>query len=116
MTDRLLSQGEVESEIMRLSEELEAETYRYADIADLAATAEADYKHESARTLVGFSNSSVKMTALEKQARVDLHCDAKYRVWKINEARRQSSKEALLSLRARLDSLRTLSANIRNQT
>ena len=116
MTGRLLSQGEVETEIMRLSDELEAETYRYADLADLAATAEADYKHEAARLLVGLSNTPTKITAVDKQARVDLQCDPKYRVWKINEARRQASKEALLSLRARLDSLRTLSANIRNQT
>ncbi len=116
MTQRLLSQGEIETEILRLSEELEAETYRYADVADLAATAEADYKLQAARLIVGFVASPTKMTALEKQARVDAQCDASYRVWKINEARRQSSKEALLSLRARLDSLRTLSANIRNQT
>jgi len=113
---RLLSQGEIESAIMRLSEELEAETYRYADIADLAATAEADYKLEAARLLIGLANTPTKMTAVEKHARVDAQCDAPYRVWKINEARRQASKESLLSLRARLDSLRTLSANIRNQT
>jgi hypothetical protein len=116
MSDRILTQIDVEAEIMRLSDELEAETYRYADLADLAATAEADYKLHSARLVVGLSNSALKLTALDKQARVDLDCDPAYRVWKINEARRQASKEALLSLRARLDSLRTLSANIRNQS
>lgn len=116
MSDRLLTQGEIEAAIMRLSEELEEITYRYADLADLAATAEADYKLQAARLMVGFAASPSKMTALEKQARVDAQCDGQYRVWKINEARRQSAKEALLSLRARLDSLRTLSANIRNQT
>ena len=116
MSTRLLSQADIEIEIMRLSEELESETYRYADIADLAATAEADYKLEAAKLLVAISNTPTKMTAVEKQARVDLQCEPTYRVWKINEARRQASKEALLSLRARLDSLRTLSANIRNQT
>jgi hypothetical protein len=116
MPERLLTQGEIEGEIMRLSGELEDITYQYADLADLAATAEADYKLHSARTMILLANSGTKMTAPERQARVDADSDAQYRVWKINEARRQSAKEALLSLRARLDSLRTLSANIRNQT
>jgi len=116
MADRLLSQGDIETEIMRLSEDLESETYRYADIADLAATSEADYKLSAARLMVALVSSPGKMTAQERQARVDAESDGPYRVWKINEARRQASKEALLSLRARLDSLRTLSANIRNQT
>lgn len=116
MTDRLLTQGDIETAIMRLSEELEAETYRYADLADLAANSEADYKIEAARLMIGLSNTSLKMTAPERQARVDANTETSYRTWKINEARRQASKEALLSLRARLDSLRTLSANIRTQT
>jgi hypothetical protein len=116
VTYRLLTQGEVEEQILRLSDELEAETDRYARLADKAATAEADYKLQAARLMVGFVASPSKMTALEKQARVDAQCDGSYRVWKINEAQRQASKEALLSLRTRLDSLRTLSANIRNQT
>ena len=116
MPDRLLTQGDIAPEILRLSEELEAETYRYADLADLAATAEADYKHQAARLFVGFSNAAAKISIVEKQSRVELQCDGPYRVWKINEARRQASKEALLSLRARLDALRTLSANIRTQT
>lgn len=116
MTERLLTQAEIEERILSLSEELEAETYRYADLGDLAATAEADYKLASARMMIGLSSAGHKMTSPEKQARVDAECDAPYRVWKINEARRQASKEALLSMRARLDSLRTLSANIRSQT
>jgi hypothetical protein len=116
MADRLLSQGEIETAIMRLSEELESVTYQYADLADKAATAEADYKLHSARLMVALANSPMKMTAPERQARVDAQSDDQYRIWKINEARRQASKEILLSLRARLDSLRTLSANIRNQT
>jgi hypothetical protein len=116
MTDRLLTQAEIEEQILALSEELEAETYRYADVGDLAATAEADYKLASARLMIALSSSGAKMTSPERQARVDAECDGPYRVWKINEARRQASKEALLSMRARLDSLRTLSANIRSQT
>ena len=62
------------------------------------------------------AHGSLKLTAAEKQARAELHAADELRVWKINEARRGASKEALLSLRARLDALRTLSATLRSQT
>ena len=114
---RLLTQGEIEDAIVGLSENLEALTYTYSDLSDLAAETEADYKIKHSRALVGFAaDPGIKMTAAEKQARVDVHCAAELRAWKMAEARRQSTKEALLSIRARLDAMRTLSANVRHQT
>lgn len=117
IVSRLLTQGEIESAILSLSEELETQTYAYAEQSDRAAIAEADYKIRHARALVGFaSDPTIKLTATERQARVDLHCAAELREWKIAEARRQSTKETLLSLRSRLDAMRTLSANVRHAT
>ena len=116
MANRILTQGDIEQSILALCDELEEETYRYAELADLAAEAEADYKEKASRTFVAIANMDVKMTAGEKSARVDEMTCQELRIFKINEARRHASKEALLSLRARLDALRTLSANVRHQT
>lgn len=113
---RHLTQGQIEDEILNVSDALEAGTAQFADVADLAATCEADYKLSYARAFVGLSSTQSKMTAPERQARSELHAAAELRAWKIAEARRLSSKESLLSLRARLDALRTVSANIRSQT
>lgn len=113
---RHLTQGQIEDEILSVSDALEAGTEQFADVADLAAECEADYKLSYARAFVGLSSTQSKMTAPERQARSELHAAAELRAWKIAEARRMSSKESLLSLRARLDALRTVSANIRSQT
>lgn len=114
---KVLTQHDVEHLIVRLGDELEEETYRYAKLSDAAAEHEADYKLKAGRLLLTLAaDSTTKLTAAEKQARVDVGSTDEYRAWKIAEARRQASREALLSLRARLDATRTLSANIRHQT
>lgn len=113
---KLLTQGEVEQSILDLSAEIEATTYAYADLSDAAAEAEADYKLSFARATIAIANNSMKMIAQERQARAELASAEELRKWKLSEARRQSCKEALLSLRARLDAMRSLSANLRHQT
>lgn len=113
---KMLTQGDIERMIVSLCDALEDETYAYSDLSDKAAETEADYKYEAARIVVALSADGHKMTALERQARVDLKCADQFRAWKIAEARRQASKEALQSIRARLDATRTLSANVRHQT
>lgn len=112
----LLNRGQVESQIMAVSDALEEQTEVYADISARAADAEADYKLRFARAVVSLSDKAARMTAPEKQARAEIAAAEELRVWKITEARRQATKESLLSLRARLDALRTLNASIRVQT
>ncbi len=112
---KVLTQAEIENEILRVTNELEQQTYTFADVADLAATAEADYKLRYARAVVTLSTQS-KMTAADKAARAELAAAEQLREWKVADARLKSTKEALLSLRARLDALRSLSANVRAQT
>lgn len=113
---RIMAQAEIEELIVRLTDEMEEETDRYSVLADEAANAEADYKLGFARAVVGLADSQARMTAPERQARAEVAAGAELRLWKIAEARRQATKEALLTLRARLDALRSLAANIRNQT
>jgi hypothetical protein len=117
MTRQPINPVEVEYQIMDVCEAMETETEQYARLSELAASSEAKYKLVYAKSLVDMaSQSSTKMTAQERQARADLISNDEFRIFRINEARRVSSKEALLSLRARLDALRTLSASLRHQT
>lgn len=116
MAERLLTQGDVEEQILAVSDAIEAEVYRYAGLADAAAEAEADYKLRYARALVRYADSSLKMSIPERNARAELDAAQELRTYRLMDARRQASKESLLSLRARLDALRSLSANIRATT
>jgi len=113
---RVLTQGEIEADIMRVADEIEEQTHVYADVAHDAAVREADYKLRVARAIVSLSASEARMTAAEKQARADVQAAEELREWKIADARLKATKESLLSLRARMDALRSLSANVRSQT
>jgi hypothetical protein len=113
---RLLTQGDIEHNIIALSDQLEEQTYLYEQVSDDAAEAEADYKLANAQAMIRIAASGIKTTVQDRQARVDVECNEQFRVWKIAEARRQSCKEHLLSLRARMDAQRSLAANVRHQT
>lgn len=115
MTD-LLNRAQIEHEILRVSDALDEQTHVYAEVSNLAASSEADYKLRFARAVVTLSSTQSRMTAPEKQARAEIAAAEELRLWKIAEARRQATKETLLSLRARLDALRTLNASVRVQT
>jgi hypothetical protein len=113
---RLLSQGEIEEMILAVADALEEETERYAQVCDQAARAEADWKYRSARSFIVLGEQEGRMTAAEKEHRVTIANFTELRTYRLVDAQRAASKEALNSLRARLDALRTLSANVRNQT
>jgi hypothetical protein len=113
---KLLNQGQVENMILEICDSLDDMTQTYADISDATASAEADYKLRVARAVITLANTDAKMTALERQARADIASAQELRTWKTTEASRQATKEHLLSLRARLDALRTLNASIRSAT
>ena len=106
---------DIDRQILAIANALEGETERYAQVAELAATCEADYKVKAARVWVTTAAAGKGMTAGERQARADIAAGDELRAWKIAEARRAATKEALLSMRARLDALRTLAANVRHQ-
>lgn len=113
----ILNPVEIENAIIQICDEIEKETEQYAELSEQAADTEAKYKYVYARAHVEMAASMAnKMTVTERQCRADLIAESEFRVYRINEARRQASREALLSLRARLDALRTLSANLRHQT
>ena len=113
---KLLNQGQVEAMIMDIVEALDEQTHVYAQVADQAAEAEADWKIRYARAVVSLANNESRMTAAERSARAEVNAANELRRYKTLDASKQSTKEHLLSLRARLDALRTLNASIRTAT
>lgn len=114
----VLTPHQIESSISELCYALEAETEHYAEISVSSAVAEADYKLAYATHMVAasFVVTEKRITADARGAGVDLLCAHEFQDWKVKEARRQATKESLLSIRARLDAMRTLSATLRSQT
>ncbi len=106
---------EVEEELQRLSDALDAATNAYATASREAGEAEADYRLAEARSFVGLANSGRKMTEKEKQHRALIAADEEYRMWKIKDALRASNAEHLRTLRTRIEALRTEAASRRFQ-
>jgi hypothetical protein len=106
---------EVEEELNRLAEALEAATEQYRNDALAAAEAEADYKLAYSRCLVGLANSGRKITAGEREARAIVSAGPEFRLWKIKEASRTATGEALRTYRTRIEALRTEAASRRFQ-
>jgi len=108
---------EVEEQLMRLSDALDNETHAYDTLAEVAAAAEATHKLAVAvATLRSYDLEPKGPTLALRQARVDHETADTLRAWKIADARRGSKREMLLSLRSRMEALRTLAASLRAQT
>lgn len=119
MSERLLTQADIEKEIMRLSDALEEETYRYANVSDSAAEAEAEYKLVHARATIKVADENRgdrQVTVNEREALAHSAASDQFRRSNVQAAAAKASREHLLSLRSRLDALRTLAANVRHLT
>ena len=66
--------------------------------------------------IVRLADDGRKMTALTRAAMADLEASAEFRLYLLAKARKETTKEAMLSLRHRIDAMRTLAANVRYQT
>ena len=110
-----LVQAEVEELLFRLGAELEQGTEVYEKVAEERAIAEADYKERYWVALVRIvdSDQGPRRTAAQRDAMAGLAAKEEWRRFKLLEAREKSAQQHLISLRARMDSLRTVSANVR---
>lgn len=107
-----MAQLEVESEIRRLSQELTKQTEQQAKYAEAAGRAQVDYKLAAARRLLelrGKGNGTVD----EKNADVHVTCADQYEQMMLTEAVHKASIERGRNLRAQLDALRSINANVR---
>jgi hypothetical protein len=117
MNPPLLTQGDVERAILATIDAMENTTDNYEAVNQAAAEAEADYKGAYAREVVHLAAvATARMTAGERDSRAINATIDQFRTWKIKEASKAATKEHLSTLRAKLDGLRTIGANIRVQT
>ena len=105
-----ISQVDVESEILRLLDDLERETEAFETLAVDSSKKEALYKSNWAKEYL-----SAKGSIKEREAWADYKMDTIAYDLKIAEALTKSKREKLLSLRTAIDARRTLNANVRAQ-
>lgn len=105
-----ISQVDVEREILRLMSMLEEETEAFESLAVDSAKKEALMKSNWAKEYL-----SAKGSIKEREAWADYKLSDEVYAYKIAEALMKSKREKLLSVRASLDALRTLNANVRVQ-
>jgi hypothetical protein len=107
----MLTQAQVENEILRLSQRLENLTDELAGRARAAAEAEANYKGRHASVYLETQGSIA-----ERNARADVECHDLFANRLIFAAQYEATKQACRSTESQLDALRTIAANIRAQT
>ena len=107
-------QVEVEELMAILGAQLEGGTDEFAKVAEERAIAEADYKERYWTALVRIvDHPEHRTTAPQREARAALSAKEEFRRFKLLEAREKASQQYLITIRARLDSLRTMAANVR---
>lgn len=105
-----ISQVEIEEEILRIMDLLEAETEAFETLAEDAAKKEARHKGAWAKEYLA-AKGSIK----ERESWADYRLEEQSYEWKIADALVRAKREKLSALRTSLDALRTLAANVRHQ-
>lgn len=100
-----------------MCDQLEERTAEYAIDIDAAARASSAYKLVYHQTMLRVIRESPgRTTVAEREARVEVETNDQRLIAEIAEAKAKGTKEALNSLRVRLDAARSLGANLRAQT
>lgn len=107
-----MAQLEVEREIMRLSHQLTQVTEEVAAAATEAATTDVDYKLAYARKMLDLRGETGTV-ALKDALALDA-CASQFEAMKIAEAVYKALQEKGRNLRAQLDALRSINANVRS--
>lgn len=103
--------------IAELSDKLEEATEDFAENIERAAISDARFKRVYAEAMLAvIDGSSSRMTVAEREARVEVMVNDQRVISEVHEAQAKATKELLNSLRVRLDSCRSLGANVRAQS
>jgi len=105
-----ISQIDIEQELIRLMDSLEEETEQFESLSMDMAKKESFYKANWAREYL-----SAKGSIKEREAWADYKLDQEHFEYKCAEALVKSKREKLSSVRASMDAIRTLNANVRSQ-
>ena len=112
----MVHQGDIEAEILRLSDLLEEATGELATASEEAAHGEADYRVAYARAYLKSRSGHEKLTDKIREAEATVEVADELTVYKVAAAKQLGLQEKCRQLRAQLDAVRTLSANVRGQT
>ena len=107
-----MAMNDVERELHRLSQELTRVTLAIGNAATRAAQADVDYKRMYARAWV--AKRGHKGTVAEKEAEIHGEVEDEYERKTLREAEYRVFQEKARNLRAQLDALRTIAANVRS--
>jgi hypothetical protein len=118
----VLGMGEVEERILAANDELADLTATHTHLADAAANAEADWKAHRDRVIVRLHHSTERTAADTREAIARAEMDPEtgqagdelYRTYKVTTYAMESSARAMRAIEARLNSLQTISANLRS--
>jgi len=119
----VMSQAQIEHQIMDTADALELLVEQYAEIAEAAGLSTAEHlKQQALMTLAVIEHPprnenglAIKQDAKSRDARIELASNDERKAAAIAGARREFQREAMSMQRSRLDALRTLAANVRYQ-
>lgn len=110
-----LTQADVERLILELTDVLADHTDEHRLLCEQTAIAEMDYKHAFHSAVVTLA-SGPRVTADVRKSTAWLRSENAERAYTTLAAAKEASRENLRSLTTRIEALRTISANVRNQT
>lgn len=116
MPNPYVVQGDIEGEIVRISDRLEKATDRLQEVSVAHAHAEADYRYAYAQAFLKRREGDEKLTDKIREQRATEETTEQFRARRVAEAEQMSLQEKCRQLRSQLDAIRTLSANVRAQT
>lgn len=108
-----MAQLNIEAEIRRLSHMLERATVEYGDRVVDAATKEHRYKAVRARAHLMFRAENHRWTVADVEARTMVETEGEHLAHLTADAAAKATQEQCRNLRAQLDALRSLNANVR---
>jgi len=101
--------ADVEAMLLRLMGLLEKTVEEFAEISELRAEAEAEYKNQYHRMMIKMVDGTVS----QKESMAQVRSSDAFREWKLLEAQEKGHQQRLISIRTQIESLRTISANVR---
>lgn len=102
-------QVNIEEKLLQLGERLETEVQFYSDLTVERAEAESEYKRQYHRVIVRMSDGTVA----QKESMAHLKAANAYHAWKLSEAQEKATQQKLIAIRTQIESIRTISANVR---
>lgn len=113
---QVLTQAEIEKYITDISDDLDSATHAYGDALNASAEAEGNYRVEYAKAMTRLKFGERKMSDEAAKQQATIECEELLHERLSKGAVERYLEERCRSLRARLDAVRTLSANVRAQT